>query len=257
MNFITGLPKSKGKEVIWVVVDRFSRYSHFIALTHPITAKSLAMEFFDQIYRIHGLPETIVVYGSKPRHLAWQDKGDSNIHSLETLLAERQLQWARLRELLEVAQAKLKSYADTRRSEMQFQKGDWVYLKLQPYKQVYVVIRRNLKLAAKFYGPYEIVEKVGSVAYKLALPVTSRIHPVFHVSQLKKDYWSKCLLESGDGAKLVRDAFQLAKEKSPCIIFIDAIGTKRFDSEVNGDREVQRTMLELLNQLDGFGSDDI
>lgn len=65
----------------------------------------------------------------------------------------------------------------------------------------------------------------------------------------------------GDGAKLVRDAFALAKEKSPAIIFIDeldAIGTKRFDSEKAGDREVQRTMLELLNQLDGFSScDDI
>ncbi|WBW74477.1 19S proteasome base subcomplex ATPase subunit Rpt5 [Schizosaccharomyces osmophilus] len=63
----------------------------------------------------------------------------------------------------------------------------------------------------------------------------------------------------GDGAKLVRDAFALAKEKSPAIIFIDeldAIGTKRFDSEKAGDREVQRTMLELLNQLDGFSSDD-
>lgn len=63
----------------------------------------------------------------------------------------------------------------------------------------------------------------------------------------------------GDGAKLIRDAFELAKEKAPAIIFIDeldAIGTKRFDSEKSGDREVQRTMLELLNQLDGFGSDD-
>ena len=59
----------------------------------------------------------------------------------------------------------------------------------------------------------------------------------------------------GDGAKLVRDAFALAKEKAPTIIFIDeldAIGTKRFDSDTTGDREVQRTMLELLNQLDGF-----
>jgi len=59
----------------------------------------------------------------------------------------------------------------------------------------------------------------------------------------------------GDGAKLVRDAFALAKEKSPSIIFIDeldAIGTRRFDSEKGGDREVQRTMLELLNQMDGF-----
>ncbi|EEP82465.1 26S protease regulatory subunit 6A-B [Uncinocarpus reesii 1704] len=63
----------------------------------------------------------------------------------------------------------------------------------------------------------------------------------------------------GDGAKLVRDCFALAKEKAPAIIFIDeldAIGTKRFDSEKSGDREVQRTMLELLNQLDGFASDD-
>eukprot|EP01121_Diplochlamys_sp_Union-15-3_P000285 TRINITY_DN10270_c0_g2_i1.p1 TRINITY_DN10270_c0_g2~~TRINITY_DN10270_c0_g2_i1.p1 ORF type:complete len:437 (-),score=118.19 TRINITY_DN10270_c0_g2_i1:36-1346(-) len=63
----------------------------------------------------------------------------------------------------------------------------------------------------------------------------------------------------GDGAKLVRDAFALAKEKKPAIIFIDeldAVGTKRFDSELSGDREVQRTMLELLNQLDGFSSSD-
>jgi len=63
----------------------------------------------------------------------------------------------------------------------------------------------------------------------------------------------------GDGAKLVRDAFELAKEKAPAIIFIDeldAIGTKRFDSDKSGDREVQRTMLELLNQLDGFSSDE-
>ena len=63
----------------------------------------------------------------------------------------------------------------------------------------------------------------------------------------------------GDGAKMVRDAFDLAKEKSPTIIFIDeidAVGTKRFSSEKTGDREVQRTMLELLNQLDGFSSDN-
>jgi len=70
----------------------------------------------------------------------------------------------------------------------------------------------------------------------------------------------------GDGAKLVRDAFELAKEKvkeqgrKGAIIFIDeldAIGTKRFGGEQSGDREVQRTMLELLSQLDGFESNDM
>lgn len=69
----------------------------------------------------------------------------------------------------------------------------------------------------------------------------------------------------GDGARMIRDAFSLAKEKiekdgrNGAIIFIDeldAIGTKRFDSDQSGDREVQRTMLELLNQLDGFNSDN-
>mmetsp|Transcript_27206 Transcript_27206/g.59433 ORF Transcript_27206/g.59433 Transcript_27206/m.59433 type:complete len:501 (+) Transcript_27206:147-1649(+) len=63
----------------------------------------------------------------------------------------------------------------------------------------------------------------------------------------------------GVGASRVRDLFEKAKAKAPCIIFIDeidAIGTKRFDSELSGDREVQRTMLELLNQLDGFSSQE-
>jgi len=69
----------------------------------------------------------------------------------------------------------------------------------------------------------------------------------------------------GDGAKLVRDAFELAREKinsgnkTGAIVFIDeldAIGTKRFGGEQSGDREVQRTMLELLSQLDGFSSTD-
>lgn len=70
----------------------------------------------------------------------------------------------------------------------------------------------------------------------------------------------------GDGAKLIRDAFELAKEKieegtsAGAILFIDeidAIGTKRFGGEQSGDREVQRTMLELLSQLDGFSSNDM
>jgi len=59
----------------------------------------------------------------------------------------------------------------------------------------------------------------------------------------------------GDGAKIIRDAFEIAKNKSPAIVFIDeldAVGTKRYSGDGKGDREVQRTMLELLNQLDGF-----
>ncbi|KAI9482346.1 ATPase of 26S proteasome regulatory subunit 4 [Coemansia sp. RSA 989] len=61
----------------------------------------------------------------------------------------------------------------------------------------------------------------------------------------------------GDGPKLVRELFRVAEENSPSIVFIDeidAIGTKRYDSNSGGEKEIQRTMLELLNQLDGFDS---
>uniref|UniRef100_A0A8R1IER3 AAA domain-containing protein n=1 Tax=Caenorhabditis japonica TaxID=281687 RepID=A0A8R1IER3_CAEJA len=62
---------------------------------------------------------------------------------------------------------------------------------------------------------------------------------------------------SGEGARLVRQLFQMAKEQAPSIVFIDeidAVGTKRFDTSSRGEQEVQRTLLELLNQLDGFES---
>jgi 26S proteasome regulatory subunit T3 len=59
----------------------------------------------------------------------------------------------------------------------------------------------------------------------------------------------------GEGPRMVRDVFRLAKENSPAIIFIDevdAIATRRFDAQTGADREVQRILLELLNQMDGF-----
>lgn len=90
-----------------------------------------------------------------------------------------------LKEALESAQHRIKQQADKKRTERSFNVGDWVYSRLQPYRQSIVQLRRNLKLAAKLFGPYQIVAKVGVVAYQLKLPVGSKIHPTFHVSQLK------------------------------------------------------------------------
>lgn len=62
----------------------------------------------------------------------------------------------------------------------------------------------------------------------------------------------------GEGPRMVRDVFRLARENAPAIIFIDevdAIATKRFDAQTGADREVQRILLELLNQMDGFDQD--
>ena len=74
-----------------------------------------------------------------------------------------------LKDNLSTAQARMKQQADTRRSEREFSVGDWVYLRLQPYKQLSINTRASMKLFPRFYGPYQITERIGAVAYKLKL----------------------------------------------------------------------------------------
>jgi len=79
----------------------------------------------------------------------------------------------------------MKQYADRKRTDHTFAVSDMVLLKLQRYTQSSVANRPYPKLSFKYFGPYQVLEKVGSVAYKLQLPPRSQIHNVFHISQLK------------------------------------------------------------------------
>jgi hypothetical protein len=105
---------------------------------------------------------------------------------LEDWLTERNLLNEVVRHNLERAQLRMKQHADRNRSERQFAVGEMVYLKVQPYIQSSLVQRSNQKLSFRYFGPYKILARVGSVAYRLELPDDARIHPVVHVSQLKR-----------------------------------------------------------------------
>jgi hypothetical protein len=80
----------------------------------------------------------------------------------------------------------MKCQVDQWRREVSYEVSDFVYLKLQPYRQTSMAFRSSLKLSPRYFGPYQIIEKVGPVPYRLALPLGSLIHNVFHVSMLKK-----------------------------------------------------------------------
>lgn len=101
-----------------------------------------------------------------------------------------------LRVNIKEAQARMKQVYDRHHREREFEEGDWVYLRLQPYRQSSLSLRKNVKLAPRFYGPFQVLKRVGVVAYKLALPKESRIHPVFHVSLLKKKIGEKIQVQA-------------------------------------------------------------
>ena len=67
---------------------------------------------------------------------------------------------------------------------------------MQPYKQTSLKAEHCQKIAPKFCGPYIVLKRVGQVAYQLALPSHSKLHPVFHISRLKKVIWAKCQIQT-------------------------------------------------------------
>ena len=126
------------------------------------------------------------LYGRPCRSpLCWTEVGESSITGPD-LIRDTSEKVSLIRQRLLTAQNRQKSYADVRHRPLEFEVGDHVFLKVMPKGGVVRFSKRG-KLSPRFIGPFEILERIGAVAYRLALPPSrSGVHKERHVSMLQK-----------------------------------------------------------------------
>ncbi|GJR46099.1 putative reverse transcriptase domain-containing protein [Tanacetum coccineum] len=207
MDFLTKLPRTRSEhDTIWVIVDRLTKFAHFLPMREDYKMERLARLYLNEISErtIQTLEDMLracvlefggswdvhlslvefsynnsyhssvrcalfeALYGRKCRSpIMWAEVGEGQLIGPE-LVQETTEKISQIKDRLKAARHRQKSYADKRRKPLEFSVGDYVLLKVPPWKGV-VRFEKKRKLAPRFVGPFEIIEKVGHVAYRLDL----------------------------------------------------------------------------------------
>jgi hypothetical protein len=128
----------------------------------------------------------VALYGHEPRHWGLDAASTCSAPSLQDWLTQLNFMQQVLQHNLHHARQYMKTLADKKRTDQTFDVGDEMFIKLQPNVQFSTVQRSNHKLSLRYFGPDSIIKKINPVAYEVKLPETSKIHHVFHVSQLRR-----------------------------------------------------------------------
>ncbi|KAL5742200.1 hypothetical protein ACOSP7_028932 [Xanthoceras sorbifolium] len=134
-----------------------------------------------------------VIYGTPPPILLPYVPSTTQVQAMEEYLSKRTAFLKELKCNPTLAQERMKKQAERGRHEVQFQVRDFVYLKLHHYRQSLVAFRKSMKLSPRFFGPFKVLQKIGQVAYLIALPPGAQIHDVVHVSLLRKHLGDRSL----------------------------------------------------------------
>ncbi|GJV49409.1 putative reverse transcriptase domain-containing protein [Tanacetum coccineum] len=166
------------------------------------------------------------LYGRKCRSpVCWAEVGEVQLTGPE-IVQETTERIIQVKQRMQAARDRQKSYADLKRKPMEFEVGDKVMLKVSPWKGVVRFGKRG-KLNPRFVGPFKVIKRVGDVAYKLELPEElSRVHNTFHVSNLKKCYADEPLAVPLDGLHF-DDKLQFVEEKNKQTTSYSCRGTYR------------------------------
>eukprot|EP00253_Pinus_taeda_P030817 PITA_30817 len=224
MDVIIGLPKTnKNTDSIMVVVDKLSKEAHFILVQSTYRVVQIANIFMQTVFKLHGFPKMIILdrdvkftsafwktlfveletqlnfsiayhpqidgqterVNQKCRTPSSWGGPEDKLRLGPEMLMEMEEMVKRVRSNLKAAQDRQKSFGNRKRRFKECQVGDHVYVRIQARKST-LQWSGCAKLAPHYCGPFEVLARIGLVAYQLALPSHIQVHNVFHVSVLKK-----------------------------------------------------------------------